>query len=144
MTYEDIAVPWTLLPSGKTILRMPEPFVDNRGTIQPLLDVEIKSSVIIRSLEGAVRGNHYHKEDFHYCYVVSGRLLYRFRPAQSEMSRTEDIEIGPGQMFFTPPMVEHAMVMLEPTIFIAFGGRTRQQSAYEDDLVRVKLVPVTD
>lgn len=140
MSYDDIAVPWQLLSPEKTILNLPRPFTDDRGSIQPLLDVEVASSVIIHSRGGALRGNHFHNEDFHYCYVVSGRLLYVSRAVGNEDAAPDEIEIGPGEMFFTPPMVEHAMVMLEPTVFLAFGGRTRQQQAYEDDLVRVSLV----
>lgn len=142
MSYKDIEVPWRELPPGKTLLQMPEPYIDERGLIQPLLDVDVASSVLIDSREGAVRGNHYHKEDFHYCYVVSGRLLYVWRSVGHEDKAPNQIEVGPGEMFFTPPMVEHAMLMLEPSVFIAFGGRTRQQQSYEDDLVRVPLVPV--
>ena len=140
MSYDDIEVPWRALPPGKTLLQLPEPYIDDRGLIQPLLDIETRSGVIIHSREGAIRGNHFHKEDFHYCYVVSGRLLYVSRAVDNEDATPDEIEIGPGEMFFTPPMVEHAMVMLEPTVFLAFGGRTRQQQAYEDDLVRVPLV----
>ena len=140
MSYDDIAVRWQLLSPGQTILHLPVPFTDERGSIQPLLDVEVASSVIIHSHEGAIRGNHYHKEDFHYSYVVSGRLLYVWRAVGNEEATPDQVEVGPGQMFFTPPMVEHAMVMLEPTVFLAFGGRTRQQQAYEEDLIRVPLV----
>ena len=40
-------------------------------------------------------------------------------------------------MFFTGPMTEHCMYFEKPTIFIAFGGGTRKQEEYEEDLVRV-------
>lgn len=142
MSYGDIEIPWTDLQPGKTMLQLPDPYIDDRGLIQPLLDVETRSSVIIHSRVGAVRGNHFHKEDFHYCYLVSGRLLYVSRAVGDEGAAPDQIEVTPGEMFFTPPMVEHAMVMLEPSVFLAFGGRTRQQQSYEDDLVRVPLVRV--
>ena len=44
------------------------------------------------------------------------------------------------QLFFTPPMVEHAMVFHEDTTFLTLGGNSRIQSKYEADLVRTELV----
>ena len=57
------------------------PFTDERGYIQPLVDFPIGSVLVISSKSGSIRGNHYHKEDFHYSYLASGRMLYYHRPA---------------------------------------------------------------
>jgi hypothetical protein len=45
-------------------------------------------------------------------------------------------------MFFTPPLVEHAMFFPEPTTFITFAKNVRDHEHHEDDVVRVKLVEV--
>ena len=50
------------------------------------------------------------------------------------------ILVNTGQVFYTPPMVEHAMVFPEDTVFLTLGGGTRSHDDYEDDLVRVELV----
>ena len=49
-------------------------------------------------------------------------------------------KIKKGKLFFTPPMVEHAMVFHEDTIFLTLGGNSRIQSEYELDLVRIDLI----
>ena len=56
------------------LIKLPDPYVDERGLIQVLTDLPISSVLVIRSKKGAVRGNHYHKEDFHYCYLASGLM----------------------------------------------------------------------
>jgi hypothetical protein len=47
-----------------------------------------------------------------------------------------------GTMFFTPPLVEHAMVFPEQTSFITFAKNVRDHEHHEADLVRIKLVEV--
>ena len=52
--------------------------------------------------------------------------------------------IKKDQLFFTPPMVEQAMVFHEDTIFLTLGGNSRVQSKYEADLVRTELISTVD
>lgn len=114
---------------------------DERGAIQPMVDAAMKSCVMITSKAGAVRANHYHRTDWHYCYVLSGRLEYSHRPVGSTAA-PERLVVGAGQMVFTPPMVEHAMRFLEDTVFFAWGRNSRAQAVYEADVVRI--APIHD
>ena len=124
------------------IIDLSEPFVDERGKIQNLVSLfneSMHSAVMIDSKKGSVRANHYHKSDWHYCYVVSGGIDYYYR----EVGGTDEplkVHIKQGQLFYTPPMLEHAMVFTEDTVFLTLGGGTRKHEDYESDLVRVKLV----
>ena len=117
------------------LVDLPSSFDDDRGSIQPLVDMAMKSSVLIDSNSGAVRANHYHKTDWHYCYVLYGEIIYYHRPHGSKESPQEVI-IKEGQMFFTPPMVEHAMVFTK-TRFITWGRNSRVQEVYEADVFRI-------
>ena len=124
------------------ILEKKSPFIDERGTIQELVsfpEAKMGSAVMITSKKGSVRANHYHKKDWHYCYVVSGAIDYYEREIGSDEAPTIT-HIKAGEVFYTPPMLEHAMVFTEDTVFLTLGGGTRQSEDYEDDLVRVKLV----
>ena len=117
-------------------------FEDDRGNIQSLLsfhEAEIGSVVLIETKRGSIRANHYHKTDWHYCYVVSGSIEYHCRPVGSDATPKMFL-IGTGDIFYTPPLVEHAMVFPEDTTFLAFSGGTRLQEDYEKDLVRVNLL----
>jgi quercetin dioxygenase-like cupin family protein len=113
-----------------------EPFKDDRGVIQPIVDAPVGGCAVITSRPGAVRANHYHKTDWHYCYVLSGRIRYRHRPVGSEESPATE-EFGPGDVFYSPPMVEHSMEFLEETTFIVVSQLPRDHADYETDVVRV-------
>lgn len=115
------------------------PHVDDRGAIQPLVDAPMQSVLLITSRRGSLRANHYHKTDWHYCYVIEGRIEYFFRPHGSGED-PQRIVVPKGEMFFTPPMVDHAMRFLEDTAFLALSGNPRDQEAYEADVVRVQLI----
>src|SRR5467141_2488819 len=121
------------------IVPMDKPFDDARGAIQPLADEPVGSAVLISSKKGAIRANHYHKADWHYCHVLSGAIDYYFRPVGSK-SAPQHIRINTGQTFFTPPLVEHAMCFPEDTVFVCLGRHSRDQATYEADVVRVDVV----
>ena len=120
----------------EVIVPLEAPFADARGAIQPLVDVPMESCVVISSKKGTVRANHYHNTDWHYCYVLSGSIEYYHRPHGSS-GRPQRVFIKSGQMFFTPPLVDHAMVFPEDTVFLTFGRNSRAQEVYEADVVRI-------
>ncbi len=123
----------------EVIVTMEAPFADSRGEIQPLVDRAMRSAVLISSKKGTVRANHYHKTDWHYCYVLEGRIEYHHRPHGSDAA-PETVIIEKGQIFFTPPMVDHAMVFVEDTTLLALGRNSRVQAVYEADVERIELV----
>lgn len=120
----------------EVVVTLPEPFVDVRGLIQPLVDVAVESCVLIESKAGSVRANHYHKTDWHYCYVLQGQIEYYHRP-HGRTEEPEKLIIHEKEMFFTPEMVDHAMVFPVDTVFLAFGRNSRKQEVYEADVVRI-------
>ena len=138
MSAEELAA----LPA-EVAVSLPAPFADARGAIQPLVDASMESCVLISSRKGAVRANHYHQTDWHYCYVLSGSIEYHHRP-QGSKAKPEVQLFKAGEMFFTPPLVEHAMVFPEDSVFLTFGRNSRAQEVYEADVVRVEslLSPV--
>lgn len=125
--------------SGEVIVPPEAPFEDARGEIIPLADAHMRSAVLITSRKGTVRANHYHKTDWHYCYVLEGAIDYYHRPV-GDSAPPGKVQVGKGQLFFTPAMVEHAMVFTEDTVFLTLGGNPRDQESYERDLVRVELI----
>ncbi|MBI3553563.1 MAG: cupin domain-containing protein [Elusimicrobia bacterium] len=112
---------------------------DDRGAIQPLVERLMRSAQLISSKKGVVRANHYHKTDWHYCYMVSGSMEYYERPADSK-DKPSKILVKAGQLVFTPPLVEHAMKFLEDTVWLTLSRNPRDQDAYEADVVRVRLI----
>ncbi|MBI4678531.1 MAG: cupin domain-containing protein [Elusimicrobia bacterium] len=123
----------------EVLVKLERPFLDDRGAIQPLVERVMKSALVISSRKGALRGNHFHKTDWHYCYVVSGVMYYFHRPTGS-LSKPEKVVVKPGGMVFTPPMVDHAMRFPKDTVFLTLSRNPRDQTAYERDIIRVELL----
>ena len=123
----------------QAIVSLEKTFVDDRGAIQPLVDRMMKSAVMIESKKGALRANHYHKTDWHYCYVISGTIEYYHRPTDNT-DEPEMLLVKQGQMVFTPPMIDHGMKFPEDTVFLTLSRNPRDQATYEADVVRVDML----
>lgn len=122
------------------IVPLEKPFADERGSIQPLVNAHMESCVLIFSKQGTVRANHYHKTDWHYCYVLEGEIEYWERPTGTDDPPSKTV-IGPGMMFFTAPLRDHTMVFTKDTTFLALGRNSRAQDVYEADVVRIPHLP---
>ena len=122
------------------VVKLEKPFVDGRGSIKPLVDTIMRSAMVIESKAGSLRANHYHKTDWHYCYVVSGQIKYLHRQTGSNQKPTT-ILVNEGEMIFTPPMVDHGMTFPVDTVFLTLSRNPRDQASYESDVVRVDMVP---
>ena len=130
---------WPINP----LVDMEKPFVDVRGSIQPLVDSLMKSAVMIESKAGSLRANHYHKTDWHYCYVIKGKIEYYYKKLNSN-EKPELIVVEKGHMIFTPPLVEHCMKFPVDTLFLTLSRNPRDQETYESDVVRVNLIDASD
>ena len=127
--------------SHRVLVSLRRPFVDARGTIQNLVDRSCGSALVIESVKGAVRGNHYHKRDFHYSWLHRGRMIYYSRPVGDQRPPRRKI-IRAGQLFYTPPMTEHAMVFTEDSLLFVVAKQNRHMRHYEADTTRIaSLVP---
>lgn len=110
-------------------------FEDDRGKIIDILEKEVIEYVtFISSKEGAVRGNHYHKESVQYTYVLKGsfKLL-----TQVNDGKIEETIIKAGDLVFTPPMEKHTLVALEDSEFLVFTRGPRGGKNYENDTYRL-------
>lgn len=112
-------------------------YEDERGRIDNFLARPLGSFAVISSKKGTIRAEHYHLKDWHYCWVSKGEILYFERPVGSD-ELPKVTTVTEGQMFFTPPGVEHSMLFMEDTVFTCMGKLTRKQEDYENDLVRLK------
>jgi dTDP-4-dehydrorhamnose 3,5-epimerase-like enzyme len=115
------------------------PFVNANGEIYNLLLERFTSVALIRSNAGAIRANHYHKTDWHYSYVQSGEVWYYWRPVGSK-EQPRHQKFPAGTMFFSPPMVEHAMFFPVETTFLTFAKNIRDTAHHEEDVVRIPII----
>ena len=87
----------------------------------------MKSAVMINSKAGSLRANHYHKTDWHYCYVISGKIEYYYKELNSDKT-PELLVVEKGNMVFTPPLVEHCMKFPEDTLFLTLSRTSRSRN----------------
>jgi mannose-6-phosphate isomerase-like protein (cupin superfamily) len=116
---------------------------DDRGFIRCLVNLPMRNISLILSKKGSVRSNHYHKTDWHYMYILSGRMDYYYRP-HGETGEIKKEVLKKGDMVFTPPMEEHTSFFPEDAQFLAISRNPRDQEAYEADVIRVQLIDPAD
>ncbi len=128
----------TMWPSTPRI-ELEEPFQDDRGYIQSLLNFPMKNLSMIFSNKGAIRSNHNHYTDWHYMYTISGSFDYYYRPHGSKKEPILE-RFKAGEMVFTPPMEDHACIFTSDTLLVVASRHPRDQETYESDVIRVKLI----
>ncbi|HUQ55154.1 cupin domain-containing protein [Lentzea sp.] len=114
-------------------------YTDDRGRIISLPSFAVAGATVIESFAGAVRGNHYHLNESHLMYVVSGLMIYIEEGLDKHLAVTE---VGPGQSVVSPPGVSHCTVFAEDTVFLALSDWDRKGDNYENEVVRVSPMEV--
>ena len=124
----------------ETVTRLEPAFTDERGDITNVLDNPIRHVAVITSKAGAVRGNHYHPEDVQYCYLVSGRFESYAKDMNDPEGPVEMQMVEAGSLVLSPPMIAHAQVFLEDSVFLALTLDSRETHRFEEHTIRVKIV----
>jgi len=117
------------------LVEIPQSFKDERGLISNIADGRLGDVAVISSAPQAIRANHYHEEDWHLSFLLSGKMLYSWKSLDS--SDQGEIEISAGSLFYTPKRTVHRMKFLQESTFIAVSKLNRNQENYEADTKRV-------
>ena len=108
---------------------------DDRGTITDLLvDEPIEHVTLITSRQGAVRGNHYHKETTQWLYILEGRVQLLTQMPESPVQETV---LEKGELIVNRPLERHAMLALEDSVILVFTCGPRGGQDYEQDTYRL-------
>ena len=113
-------------------------FKDKRGWLKKILNGNFSSCIEVYSKKNSIRANHYHKNDKHFIYIISGEILYFYRNRKKN-AKTKFKLMKKNDLFFTPAMQEHMTYFTKNTHFLAFSTRKRTQFDYEKDLIRVNM-----
>lgn len=123
----------------ETLKHLEPAAVDRRGTITNLFEGRIEHVALITSKMGSVRANHYHKEDHQYIYLVSG--AYESHCCEvNNPEKKQVLQVRPGDIVSTPPLVAHAQKFTQDSVFLAFSTRQREHGKYEDDTVAFQVI----
>jgi len=124
---------------NKDLVNLFDKIIDDRGFIQPLCDLNMKSASLIYTEKNQWRANHYHKKDWHFIYVINGEFEYYFRKTDTEDEIKKKI-IKKGELLFTGPMIDHAMLYTKETQILVLSKNPRDQITYENDTVRIEFM----
>ena len=105
-------------------------FEDHRGLIQDILTEPINSITRIHTAQGAVRGNHVHRDTTQWTYVITGNLWVS--------TGDHNVFVGPGEMVVHEPGVPHAWKATQDTDCLVFTSGPRAGDEYESDTVRLE------
>lgn len=108
-------------------------FSDERGYIQDYLMGPIDAVTEIFTVEGAVRGNHVHRQTVQWTYIAYGALLV----AWLEEDGVHTAERVTGAFFKEPAGVPHAWKALENTRVLVMTRGPRAGDAFEEDTWRL-------
>ena len=114
-------------------------FIDERGSIAKILDngrTKIRSVLLIQSYAKAIRGNHFHKKDVHYCYMLSGSM--RYSEKKPENKEWHSVVLRKGDMVRSSQYMLHKMEYLELSTMLVLSSKSRHQKNYEKDTVRIQ------
>ena len=123
----------------KDIVNLQKGYEDERGIIQPLCDLNMKSASLIVSKKNTWRANHYHKSDWHFIYVLEGSFEYYYKKTNSD-EKIKKTVVNKNQLLFTGPLVDHAMFYTEETKILVLSRNPRDQKTYEEDTVRIDFM----
>ncbi len=125
---------------GVKVEKLSPTFSDERGAITDILNGEMHNLGIITSKKGSIRGNHYHKAQTQYTYILKGKIEMTTKDLREPSSVPKTAIIAEGDLITHPAMVAHAYKALEDSVFLAITTKRRDKGGYEDDTFRIELV----
>ena len=117
------------------VVPLDAPFMDERGSIQNLLMTNVENIAIITSKKDTIRSNHWHKQNWHFLFVIQGEMQYFERDISEEFT-DKCVTVKQGQMVFTPPCKVHKTIFLADTVLLSCSRDKKSHNAHEEDLVR--------
>ena len=117
---------------------MADRYEDKRGVIQDLLG-GIDAVTEIRTVAGAIRGNHVHQLTTQWTYVVSGVMQF----AWLEDDGIHHAVYEDGALVTEHAGVPHAWKAVTDTVVLVFTKGPRSGEAYESDTTRLEVPILT-
>jgi len=115
-----------------------ENYFDDRGAIMNALpdNPVVRNVMFITGVEGAVRGQHKHKEDSHYTMVTRGLIQFEWIDQEG---KHQSMLLGKGDVVFSEPGEAHKFTFITSGEFIAMSTEPRTPEKYEKDLERIEF-----
>ena len=113
---------------------------DARGSIISIVEEKTNNISLINCNSKTIRSNHLHKKDWHFMYILDGKMDYFF----VKKKKIFFIKLKKGDLVFTPPKELHATYFPVKTILLVASKNRRDKKTYEKDTVRKKLIDLNN
>jgi len=120
------------------IIKIKPAFTDERGNIWDFLTgEEINHIGFLESKKNSIRGKHFHKEQKQFTLVLNGHVKIIGKNLLDENSKIEEFELKKMEMVVFPPFYYHAIESIEDSECLIFTSKSRKDSGYEEDTIRI-------
>ena len=126
--------------SNETVKKIETAFEDERGIITNILEEPISHVAIITSKKDSIRANHYHPKQIQYIYLISGSYESTSKDLNKNDSKVEKVIVKTGDLVITPPMIAHAMRVLEDSIMLKLTTGQRYSKNFSEHTKEYKMV----
>lgn len=123
----------------ETVKHISSAYQDERGNIFNLFEGRIEHIALITSKKGSVRGNHYHRKDYQYIYLISGEFESHSCDVQNP-SKKQVLKVKHGDLVDTPPHIAHAQKFTKDSVFLALTTCQRESGKYEQDTISYQVI----
>jgi quercetin dioxygenase-like cupin family protein len=119
------------------VIRPGPAFVNAAGSISNIAIGEFSTVSIIRSKAGSYRSRHYHSQDSHTLYVLSGEMYYFERELDGEYN-SQPIVVREGESIYTGPLLAHQTYFPVATVLLSMSRLPRDHDSHESDVNRLE------
>ena len=113
-------------------------YEDDRGSLIQLVHYGYKQVNIIKSVRGAIRGGHYHKNNSEVFFIISGKLRLKCWHVNKENNKDiKSFLFEKGSMFKIEPFVGHEFEFLEDTILASLYDKGIEYDDGGKDIISI-------
>ena len=113
-------------------------FTDDRGDIYDILtDPNIQHVGMFTINKDSVRGEHFHKEEKQWIFVLRGKIKIKIKNLLEKNSAIEEIELKEMDLILLPPYYYHAIIGISYSECLQFASKSREGNSYEEDNYKV-------
>ncbi|MBI2653360.1 WxcM-like domain-containing protein [Candidatus Woesearchaeota archaeon] len=118
---------------------------DARGMIAEILNNEpILHVGIITVKSNSIRGNHYHKNQTQYTFIIDGKFKLLIKNLKDNNAKTEQYEVDNFDLIKIPTYFYHSFEALKDSTILTLSTKSREGDNYELDTFRVKEIDNSD
>jgi len=122
-----------------TVRKIKPVHTDKRGDIFDIIEnIPMQHVGLVTFKKGVVRGNHYHKKQTQYTYLLDGEIKLVTRKVSNGKIISRITK--PGDFITIPPNFIHTYVATKNSSIIVLTNFSRSIQKYEDDTFRVQIV----